>query len=88
MELCWKAALLYKGAFLKDSEQEGWVKEERERYHIMFRKLVEHMTEVLRTKKAYIQLEKLGPGFGGAGHVSPVGGLYRKQRHMKKGNCW
>ena len=60
MELCWKAALLYKGAFLKDSEQEGWVKEERERYHIMFRKLVEHMTEVLRTKKEYIQLEKLG----------------------------
>lgn len=28
IELCWKAALLYKGAFLKDSEQEGWVKEE------------------------------------------------------------
>ena len=27
IELCWKAALLYKGAFLK---------EERERYHIMF----------------------------------------------------
>lgn len=60
LELCWKAALVYKGAFLKGSEQEGWVKEERERYRAMFRKLVEHMTEVLRTKKAYIQLEKLG----------------------------
>ena len=60
MELCWKAALLYKGAFLKDSEQEGWVKEERERYHIMFRKLIEYMAELLRKKKAYIQLEKLG----------------------------
>lgn len=60
IELCWKAALLYKGAFLKDSEQEGWVKEERERYHIMFRKLIEYMAELLRKKKAYIQLEKLG----------------------------
>lgn len=60
IELCWKAALLYKGAFLKDSEQEGWVKEERERYHIMFRKLIEYMTELLRKKKGYIQLEKLG----------------------------
>lgn len=75
IELCWKAALLYKGAFLKDSEQEGWVKEERERYHIMFRKLIEYMAELLRKKKAYIQLEKLGR------HVS-------KARHMKKGNCW
>lgn len=37
-----------------------WVKEERERYHIMFRKLIEYMAELLRKKKAYIQLEKLG----------------------------
>lgn len=34
--------------------------EERERYHIMFRKLIEYMAELLRKKKAYIQLEKLG----------------------------
>lgn len=60
LELCWKAVLLYKGAFLKGSEQEGWVKEERERYHTMFRKLIEYVAELLRKKKAYIQLEKLG----------------------------
>lgn len=34
--------------------------EERERYHTMFWKLIEYMAELLRKKKAYIQLEKLG----------------------------
>lgn len=52
--------MLYKGAFLKGSAQEGWVKAERERYQTMFRELVKYMAELLRTKKAYIQLEKLG----------------------------
>lgn len=60
LELCWKAVLLYKGAFLKGSAQEGWVKAERERYQTMFRELVKYMAELLRTKKGYIQLEKLG----------------------------
>lgn len=60
MELLWKAILLYRGAFLENSEQSGWVCEERERYSAMFRKLVEDMADVLREKKAYMQLEELG----------------------------
>lgn len=44
----------------EEDAQEGWVKAERERYQTMFRELVKYMAELLRTKKAYIQLEKLG----------------------------
>ena len=60
IELLWKSVLLYKGAFLEHSEQNGWVQEERDRYSAMFREMVELLAGILREKKAYMQLEKLG----------------------------
>lgn len=60
MEALWNAIYLYKGCFLENSQQGGWVQEERERYREMFRELVEAAAGILREKKAYMQLEQLG----------------------------
>ena len=64
LELCWKAVLLYralpgvKKVFVRSGIRFDYLLADHD--DSFFRELVKYMAELLRTKKAYIQLEKLG----------------------------
>lgn len=60
LQLYLDACYLYKGDFLKNYAGELWVAEEAKRYRDIFHKCVERASELLRLKKDWTGLEKLG----------------------------
>ena len=60
MKLLWDAAFLYKGEFLPHQTRLIWVSEEERRYSQLFRSVIDSLSELLRDKKDFTNLEKLG----------------------------
>ena len=60
LELYMKAFYLYKGEFLSPYTGETWIAQEARRYHEMFVKCVNEAAGILRRKKNFKELEKLG----------------------------
>ena len=55
-----KAFYLYKGEFLASYTGETWIAQEARRYHTIFVKCVNEAAHILRRKKHFKELEKLG----------------------------
>lgn len=60
LELYVKALYLYKGEFLAAYTGETWIAQEARRYHIMFEKIINEAAYILRKRKQFKGLEKLG----------------------------
>ena len=60
LELYIKALYLYKGEFLAAYTGETWIAQEARRYHIMFEKIINEAAYILRKRKQFKGLEKLG----------------------------
>ena len=60
LELYMKAFYLYKGEFLASYTGETWIAQEARRYHIIFVQCVNEAADILRRKKSFKSLEKLG----------------------------
>lgn len=60
LELYVKALYLYKGEFLAAYTGETWIAQEARRYHTMFEKIVNEAAYILRKRKQFKRLEKLG----------------------------
>ena len=60
LELYVKALYLYKGEFLAAYTGETWIAQEARRYHIMFEKIINEAAYILRKRKQFKRLEKLG----------------------------
>lgn len=60
LELYMKAFYLYKGEFLASYTGETWIAQEARRYHIIFVQCVNEAADILRRKKNFKSLEKLG----------------------------
>lgn len=60
LELYMKAFYLYKGEFLASYTGETWIAQEARRYHTIFVKCVNEAAHILRRKKHFKELEKLG----------------------------
>lgn len=60
LELYVKALYLYKGEFLAAYTGETWIAQEARRYHTMFEKIINEAAYILRKRKQFKGLEKLG----------------------------
>ena len=60
LQLYLDTCYMYKGEFLASYTAETWVAAENKKYHHMFNCCVEHASEILREKKDWKELEKLG----------------------------
>lgn len=60
LELYIKALYLYKGEFLAAYTGETWIAQEARRYHTMFEKIINEAAYILRKRKQFKGLEKLG----------------------------
>lgn len=60
LELYVKALYLYKGEFLSAFTGETWIAQEARRYHTMFEKIIKEAAYILRKRKQFKGLEKLG----------------------------
>lgn len=60
LELYVKALYLYKGEFLAAYTGETWIAQEARRYHTMFEKIINESAYILRKRKQFKGLEKLG----------------------------
>ena len=60
LELYVKALYLYKGEFLAAYTGETWIAQEARRYHTMFEKIINEAAYILRKRKQFKRLEKLG----------------------------
>lgn len=60
LELYVKALYLYKGEFLSAYTGETWIAQEARRYHTMFEKIIKEAAYILRKRKQFKGLEKLG----------------------------
>ena len=60
LELYVKALYLYKGEFLAAYTGETWIAQEARRYHTMFEKIINECAYILRKRKQFKRLEKLG----------------------------
>lgn len=60
LELYVKALYLYKGEFLSAYTGETWIAQEARRYHTMFEKIIKEAAYILRKRKQFKELEKLG----------------------------
>lgn len=60
LELYMKAFYLYKGEFLASYTGETWIAQEARHYHTIFVKCVNEAAHILRRKKSFKELEKLG----------------------------
>lgn len=60
LELYVKALYLYKGEFLVAYTGETWIAQEARRYHTMFEKIINEAAYILRKRKQFKGLEKIG----------------------------
>lgn len=60
LELYVKALYLYKGEFLAAYTGETWIAQEARRYHTMFEKIINEAAYILRKRKQFKGLEKIG----------------------------
>ena len=60
LDLYVKALYLYKGEFLSAFTGETWIAQEARRYHTMFDKIIKEAAYILRKRKQFKGLEKLG----------------------------
>ena len=60
LQLYLDACAMYKGEFLAAYAGETWVAEEAKKYHHMYNQCVEGASEILRRKKDWKEMEKLG----------------------------